>query len=599
MSSTTPHWAARVAVPAALLAVLVAALLAAWATPAAAHAYLVSADPADGDVLDEAPEEVRLTFNEPVEVPSDGLRVLDDAADAARVEVVDDGDPSTLTGALPDGLSDGGYVISYRVISADGHPVSGVLTFTVGEAAAVDDAVLADIAGATEGGFAHRFGQFLRGASYAAALLAAGSAGIVALVARTRADRMLARRWGFRGAVALVGLAILSIPVQAAAVTGDGLGAAISLDALREVLTSSVGTAVAVRLVGAAVLSMLLAAGAGGGLLIAGAVPTLGSFVLEGHQRTVEPLWLLAGSDAIHLAAAAVWLAGLIIITAALRRPRRDAQSAASTARLVGRFSAVALATVGAVTASGVAMAVPLVGTPDALVQTTYGRLLLVKTAAVLVVVGLAAYNRQRLVPRVLAAAAPTGGADGEADTVDARDRGSDDGDRGDRRVGDDPDGAGVPPTVSPAWHRLATTVRIEAVILLVVALITGSLATTQPASEAAGLGGWYEVTAPLDEELEVDLVVDPNRVGRNTIHIYVLDGTGRPAEQVDDLTLELAYPEQDLGPIPIEPFFAGTGHWIATVDDLTFPGDWEVEVTAGLGRFDEASTTVTVPVAP
>lgn len=591
MSSTAVRSAARVAVPAMLVAGLVATSLATFATSAVAHASLVSSEPSDGDVLDEAPEEIRLSFNEPVEVASDGLRVLDADTDRVRVEVVDDGDPATLTGTLPDGINEGAYVISYRVASADGHPVNGVLTFTVGDTASVDDAVLADIAEATDGGLAQRLGQLVRGASYAAALLAAGSAGIVVLVARSQADRTLARRWGLRGAVALVGLAVVSVPVQAAAITGDGIGAATSIDVLREVLTSPVGAAVAIRLVGGAVLSILLAAGASGGLLLAGAVPTLGSFVIEGHQRTVEPLWLLAGSDAVHLAAAAMWVAGLITIGAALRRPQRDARSAVATARLVGRFSAVALFTVGAVTVSGVAMAVPLVGTPDALLQTPYGRLLLVKLAAVLVVVGLAVYNRQRLVPRLRAAVAPAGGAPDE--------RGPEHDDTAGDHGGDTSEGPAAPAAPSPTWRRLATTVRVEAVVLLIVALVTGSLATTQPASEAAGLGGWYEVTEPLDEDLELDLVVDPNRVGRNTIHIYVLEGTGRPADGVDDLTLELTYPEQDVGPIPVEPFFAGTGHWIATVDDLTFPGDWEVEVTAGLGRFDEASTTVTVPVAP
>jgi hypothetical protein len=133
---------------------------------------------------------------------------------------------------------------------------------------------------------------------------------------------------------------------------------------------------------------------------------------------------------------------------------------------------------------------------------------------------------------------------------------------------------------------------------LVGVLLITGFLVSQQPAAEEAGLRGLYETTAPLGDELQVQVVVDPNQVGRNAIHLYVLDATGRPAADIDELRLELTYLDEGIGPIELEPLFAGPGHWIANTDELRFAGDWEIRVVAGIDRFTEQSTEVTVPVA-
>jgi copper transport protein len=300
--------------------------------------------------------------------------------------------------------------------------------------------------------------------------------------------------------------------------------------------------------------------------------------VLDGHQQTVQPTWLLVGGDLVHLFAGAVWFGGLVVLIAVMRRRTLD-DDPVEAAGLVARFSSIALISVAAVTVGGVAMAVPLVGSFTALTSTTYGWLLVAKVAAVAVVVVIAAYNRQRLVPAITARVVPAGGS------VDTQPPDTDDALLHRSRV---------------AWDRLRTTVRVEAGIVAAVLLVTGVLVTTQPASDAAGLEGYYEVTGELADGLVVDVIVDPNRAGQNTLHLYVIDETlGRPSMEVEDLQLELTYVPEGIGPIPVEPFFAGTGHWTATIDDLAFPGQWEVQITAGIDRFTEERTTVTVPVAP
>jgi methionine-rich copper-binding protein CopC len=99
------------------------------AGPASAHAALVGTDPEDGSTLATAPSSITFTFNENVSrraqvavAAPDGTQV-----DVGRIRAVD----NTVTAAVPDVDQRGTYSASYRVISADGHPVTGTVTYKV------------------------------------------------------------------------------------------------------------------------------------------------------------------------------------------------------------------------------------------------------------------------------------------------------------------------------------------------------------------------------------------------------------------------------------------------------------------------------------
>ncbi len=568
-----------------VLAVLVTGLLLTWGAPALAHAVLVEAVPADRSALAGPPDEVRLTFSEPVEVATGALRVFD--ADAERIDLGPraSDDPAVVTVALPPDLPDGGYVATYRVTSADSHVVAGVLTFTVGNAQEVGDELVAELFGGAGSGLTGVLGPLLRGVGYVATLLAAGAVVIAGAVLRRDDDRVRARR--LARAAAAVGLAVtvLAVPIQAAAVTGERLVGSLAPGAFGEVVTTSFGTATMVRLVGLLVVLLGWRPGAErlrarAAVPVVGAVLAVGSFLLDGHQRSMEPMTLLVAADAVHLVAGAVWFAGLVLLVPVLRRPVAVAEPAyagsapaqrgasrlteatpADAAGVVARFSSLALVSALAVLGSGVAMSSVLVASPSALTSTSYGRTLLVKLGAVAVVLLLAAVNRQRLVPAIV---------------------------RRDREAGAD-----------AAWGRLHRTVRAEALLVVVVLLVTGALVSQRPAAVEAGLAGSLQTAAPLTDDLTVDLVIDPNRAGRNTLHLYVVEPTGRPTDTVEDLRLELTYVPEGIGPIELELFPVGPGHWTGTVDALAFPGSWEVRVVAAVGRFEDASVTLPVIVAP
>jgi copper resistance protein C len=121
---------ARAAAVAAALAVGVGSLLGVvGAAPASAHASLVRSSPADQSSLATAPTTVSLTFDENIRMPS--VIIVTDARGASVAQ----GETSVLDNTASQGVrpgTSGDYAVVYRVVSADGHPVAGRLTFGVG-----------------------------------------------------------------------------------------------------------------------------------------------------------------------------------------------------------------------------------------------------------------------------------------------------------------------------------------------------------------------------------------------------------------------------------------------------------------------------------
>lgn len=108
---------------------LTAVLVALQASPALAHAQLTDTNPADGETLAEMPSEIRLEFNEELSRPSQ-IRVQGPDGDVLAEGDADLDGPAVFAELEDPGLA-GTYCVSYRVISADAHPVTGELSFDV------------------------------------------------------------------------------------------------------------------------------------------------------------------------------------------------------------------------------------------------------------------------------------------------------------------------------------------------------------------------------------------------------------------------------------------------------------------------------------
>ena len=113
----------------AVVALMATALIVGQGT-ALAHDVLLNTDPADGGQVSASPQEVRLSFNEPVQPGYDTVTVVgpgqtywtDAPPQIAGSTVIEPVHPLGPTGS---------YVVSYRILSHDGHPVEGKVTFTL------------------------------------------------------------------------------------------------------------------------------------------------------------------------------------------------------------------------------------------------------------------------------------------------------------------------------------------------------------------------------------------------------------------------------------------------------------------------------------
>jgi methionine-rich copper-binding protein CopC len=104
------------------------------AAPASAHSELVAATPGDGETLAEAPAEVVLEFNEEIQDLGNEIVVVDaEGTPVATGDAVVDG--VTVTQAITGGTA-GTFTVTWRVVSEDGHPISGEYAYEVEESAA-------------------------------------------------------------------------------------------------------------------------------------------------------------------------------------------------------------------------------------------------------------------------------------------------------------------------------------------------------------------------------------------------------------------------------------------------------------------------------
>lgn len=126
-----PSWLRAGAVFAALA--ITAGLTVIPATPAAAHEQLLSSSPAEGERLDVAPEQIRLQFTADLLGLGAVVLVADgDGTNWAIGEALVEG--AVVTIAVDPAIPVGGYEIRWRVVSGDGHPISDIIPFTIGDA---------------------------------------------------------------------------------------------------------------------------------------------------------------------------------------------------------------------------------------------------------------------------------------------------------------------------------------------------------------------------------------------------------------------------------------------------------------------------------
>jgi copper transport protein len=575
-----------VAAACATAASALVATLALVLTPARAdaHAELLSTEPEAGAQLDAAPAQVVLHFSEAVGIRDDLVRVLDASGDE-----VETGTPAHLPGeqssvalALPP-LEDGAYVVAYRVISSDSHPVGGAFTFRVGEAGAGgagDQALIDDVlAGRDQGGdraLGIAFGVVRFAAFAGIAVLVGGLAFVAWLWPAGRDDRrargILAAAWW----VTLVATA-LCIPLQAAYTLGGTLADALDPSVVSDQLSVQTGRSWLARLVLLVVLAVVARARRPDRWPVSGlGLAILVTVSLTGHAVSGRLVPLAFTVDVIHLAAVSVWVGGLTVLVGAVLRPSPDAGDAAVDGidRVVGAFSTVAFASVVAIVATGAIQGWRQLETLDALRDTDYGRLLIVKVVLFGAMLVAAAFSRQWIRQRADATARALALSPGPGAVAASPESGS-------ARLG-----------------VLRRSVAAEVALAVGVLAVTAALVNAVPgeSSSAEQAAGPF-ATEMHGESVMVAIEVEPAEVGVSDLRFTVTDHGLDPLTP-EEVRASLSLPAQDLGPItlPVEPD-AAPGEYVAPDTEIPFAGDWELEVVVRTSDIDQDVLRVTVPV--
>lgn len=573
--------------------VLLGALLLALAAPAnaLAHAQLEGTVPLRGAVVKHEPPAVIFRFDEPVEGNFGAVRVYD--ANGSRVDEGDafhpNGEGPRLGVHLKPGLPDGSYTATYRVISADGHIVSSGFVFSIGKAGKTPKETVSELtAGSGSGPVTETAFGFARGLQYVAIALAVG--GLAFLLLAWLPGLALVggkgERWSLASAafakrlrrVALLAAALGAVSAAAGVVLEGAEAAGVSgfsalkETILRETLETKFGTiwglAVLVWLAFGLLAAVLLlrpsgsrSLGWGPALLLALPLAYLVLVpALAGHGSTQSPVALNFPVNVIHVTAMAVWLGGLATLLFVAPRGTRELEPGDRgrlLAAALSRFSGVALISVGAILLTGLIQAYVYVRRLDAVIETGYGRAVLIKFVLLMILIGIGAYNRRRSVPRLNKIAA-----------------------------------GGEPP--GRAGLLLRRALRAEVALLVVVLGVTAALASyAPPISAQSGPFSTESTFGPI----QLEMSVEPARVGANQIHIYLFDAkSGAPFAKAKQFKATATLPEKNIS-LPLEPQLSGPGHYTIPGALLNASGGWRITLTVRVSAFTEYTTTTEVPV--
>ena len=504
-------------------------------------------------MLAEAPERVELRFNEPIRPAV--LRLLR-ASDEASVKL---GSPEVtdteLRVPLPSGLSDGSYVLSYRVTSADGHPVVGSFVFAIGTPSAPASPALA-AAGSED--FWRTAGVAARALWYGSLLLAAGLALFLGLLP-VPSDLQPPLRRGLAWLAALGLAACLAIlGATGGALHGGMPRTLLSFEPWRIALASPVAVSVAVAAPGLGILA-LAAVRAGGRerlTLLAGALLVAASFASSGHATTAGPGWITRPALMLHALCAAYWVGAFAPLFFALRRLPRD-----RALLLIRAFSAGAVVAVGCLLLAGLTLAALQVRTPAALIATDYGRLLLLKLALVGLLICLGVINRLVLTPALQ------------------------------RRAG-------------AAFH-LRQTIAADLALAAGVVVLTAGLGSVPPpralaeqaaAHAHAGHGSLDYAVQVTSRDHNLVVVISPARIGGNRVDLYLMSKEGQPVD-AKAAELSFALPERGIEALRVDAAAIEPGHFQGRVN-LPLAGAWQVRAEFLVDDFTKQPFRASIVVA-
>ena len=523
----------------ARLAFVVVAMLTvlAPAQVASAHAILLTSEPAPSAVLDQSPTEIALFFNEFVDTVFGKVRILDSSGnDVQTVKPVRDASNKSIVRAPISQLEPGTYVVIWRVASADSHPVQGSFTFQIGNTST-------DVSAVSNGQVLERHGlaslfDVIRWVTYLGIVLLIGGIGLLQAV---RTDRLSPRSilalmggWAFAALGTLEGLIAYGPHIS-----GYKIYEALDLSLLSETLTTQYGKMQLARLVLLGIIGTLIAViqfrgtwwwkfGAWASLV--GITLTLS---LAGHPAATNPVALSVGLDMLHMLAVSLWVGPLLIIV--YDRNMWLATDESTSAPSLRWFSRTAGFAVPVIVVTGVIQSWLMMDGFGQILESRYGRTLIVKACLVIVLIALGAVSRV---------------------AMQRKQSGS-----------------------------LRQSMGIEVLFAIIILTSTSALVampqkgTIEPAPLSSTI---------FQGQMIVELSLTSARVGQSEVHVVIARADGTFV-QIDSATARMAMPSRNIPNGPIVLSETGSNHF-SGVTEFAYSGEWVVEI---LVKETASSTTL------
>jgi copper transport protein len=548
--------------------------LLATAAPAWAHATLESTSPADQSVVATSPAQISLTYNENVAINIGSVSVYDSKGNTVNTGVPGHGASGhiVVVNNVPK-LSDGCYIVVWRVISADSHPVHGAFTFSVGNGGTNCDTKAGQLLSKTGGdktvGVVFGIARFF---IYAGLALLLGGAVFFVLIARgtSGARRVLTLTWV--GWITLAVATIGGVMLQAPYAAGTKINDAFRWKLIQAILKSTYGHVAERRLIllvlALPLLIYLSRASARKRLpwwwITAAVIVGLGIAAtpgLAGHAGTGSWVPYAVPLDAIHVAAMSVWFGGLVALVACAI----GGAFSGGLRRALSIFSQLALWCVIVLILSGLFASWRQVGfTIRGYTDTTYGHLLLIKLAIFAGLIALAAVSRAIVRAR---RAAPLDAPDSAVAAIDER-----------------------------TTVKLRKSVLAEVLVAVGVLAVTAMLVNAQPARSALAPGLFASTVKAGDPPMLVSVTVSPAKSGANAMHIYTETPAGRP-QDVLQMSATLSLKSKGILALPADLTKGGPNHYLNTTLALPIPGKWTMTLHVLRRGLNDTAVVETIPI--
>ncbi|KFN01709.1 copper transport protein YcnJ [Bacillus clarus] len=513
---------------------------------ASAHAYVVKSNPTENETLKKAPSVVKIEFDEDIQVSSFNTLFVRDTS-GKRVDLkdahIDKSNKKLLEAGLKENLKNGLYSIQWKAISADGHPIQGVIPFCIGSAEAGTDEIQVK-----EMGYVPQIDMIVeRGILYTSFSLFIGVLFFNLIINKGSASQVQSRSkkiiW-----ISLFGIFIsllFNLPLQAKMNADVSWLEAFDPLLLKETLQLSVFGYVWITQI--ALISTLMIV-----TYFAMRREKLSSFkvwtipmvlfigllimkAINSHAYGLKYKDIAVVMDFLHLFAASLWIGGLSSIILLLRK-EDDKWTMYWDA--IRRFSPWAIGAVIVILITGLFNSTFFIPTIHSLFDTKYGLALLIKMLLFVCmgILGILHYVKGRM----------------------------------------------------RAQKKLGVTVKVGFVVGIIVFIIVAFMTNVQ--TPPMPPTGPFTESKQLDNGYELTLHVSPNKVGQNIFHINVKDEDGQPVTNMEQIVLTTQSLDMNMGKGSFKVSAVSPGEYEAEGMYINMTGNWNIHVhglTKSLDSFD------------